>query len=240
MRQLVEALEAGADLPLPVIDRKSKRVVDGFHRLKAYRKVFGDDYSIEVEARSYDSDAAIFLDCVELNAGHGKQLSPFDRARILNRAAEFNLSVEQLAGALHLTTERANDLLLRKTAGANGSRVTLKHTLHHLAGGRLSKKQRAGNERAGGMNQLFYINQGDQPVRERFAGHRGREGDVGHLAAQGRPSMTKIDVGSGTDRALITHTPGGSTAEQAPSPPREKRQPGVPGPRSSVGGTHGE
>ena len=160
VKLLATALEAGAEFPRIIVEGKSLRVVDGFHRDKAYFRAFGPDHEIEVECRTYGSDAEMFLDCVELNAAHGKQLSPFDRARILIRADEFRITVDQLAGALHLTVDRAKDLMVRKTAMGNGSKpVVLKNTLKHLAGSRLSKKQKEGNDRAGGMNQLFYLNQ---------------------------------------------------------------------------------
>ena len=37
--------------------------------------------------------------------------------------------------------------------------VPLKHTIRHMAGKKLTKKQAVANKRLGGMNQMFYVNQ---------------------------------------------------------------------------------
>jgi len=159
VRSLVEALNAGVELPPIVIDKQSKRVVDGIHRVHSYRRVLDETATIEVIARNYASDAEMFLDAIQLNAGHGKRLSPFDKARAILRAEELKIEVDRIAGALHITIDRVGEIEIRKGARTNGQKIIIKNTLRHLAGGKLNKKQRVANDRAGGMFPLYYVNQ---------------------------------------------------------------------------------
>ena len=46
VNQMIEALTAGRELPPIIVDRKSLRVIDGFHRVKAYQRLHGPDAEI--------------------------------------------------------------------------------------------------------------------------------------------------------------------------------------------------
>lgn len=157
VRDLVDALQAGDELPPPIVCAQSKRVVDGFHRVRAQTRVLGPDGSIQVELRDYDDDGALFADAASLNARHGRRLTPYDHRRILAKAQELGRTVADVSEWLRVpvgTLER------RALAGAAGNRVVpLKRTVAHLDKQVLTPEQEKANERAGGMNQLFYINQ---------------------------------------------------------------------------------
>jgi hypothetical protein len=56
--RLVEALRAGETFPPVVADKASRRVVDGFHRIKAYIRAEGDEAKCAVEWRDYADDQA--------------------------------------------------------------------------------------------------------------------------------------------------------------------------------------
>lgn len=56
MRQLAESLQAGATLPPIVVERETSRVVDGFHRVEAHRRVYGREAMIEVIEKEYASE----------------------------------------------------------------------------------------------------------------------------------------------------------------------------------------
>jgi hypothetical protein len=160
VRLLRDALESGAVLPPVVVCRKSKRVVDGFHRMRAYRQYYDDDYDVSVDLRDYASDAEIFTDALRLNAHHGKGLSNFDRARAINQSLEFGLTCEAIGEILSLSVKRVEQLKLERAAKTSkGASVTLKSTARHLAGKKITKRQVAANEKASGMNQAFYVNQ---------------------------------------------------------------------------------
>lgn len=159
VNQMVEALRAGLELPPVVIDRKSKRVVDGFHRVRAYQKLYGLDAEIPVEVRDYKDDAEMFADAVRLNASHGRQLSPFDRARCIAKAEVLNLGLEVISSMLNMTAHSIAEMKAQRFATYKMAPLVLKRTTAHLAGKELTDDEVRYNVRAGGMHQTFYINQ---------------------------------------------------------------------------------
>ncbi len=159
IRAIVDALELGIKLPPVVIDRKSKRVVDGFHRVRAFLKFGGDEVEISVIEKVYKNDAAMFLDAMKYNASHGAKLDQADRVHCIIVAERLKISPEAMAGALHIAIDKLGNLAVDRIATCGSLRIPLTRTNRHMAGRRLSKKQRAANERSSGMNQQFYVNQ---------------------------------------------------------------------------------
>lgn len=159
VRQLVDALASGEELPPVIIDKKSKRVVDGFHRVKATLEHGGGDAEIEVIEKSYKDEAAIFLDAMRYNATHGAKLDPCDRTHCIIVAERLHIPLESVAGALHMPVEKLGDLRVSRTATAGGLTIPLKNTVRHFAGKNLTKRQNEANDKLSGMNQQFYANQ---------------------------------------------------------------------------------
>ena len=157
--QMIEALRAGRELPPVVIDRKSRRVVDGFHRVRAYQKLYGLDAEIPVEPKDYKDDAQMFADAVRLNANHGRQLSTYDRARCIARAESLKLEPEVISSMLNMTLERITEMKAERFATYKMEPRILKRTTAHLAGKELTDDEAEYNVKAGGMPQTFYINQ---------------------------------------------------------------------------------
>jgi hypothetical protein len=159
-----QAIKAGLKLPPIIIDKASKRIIDGMHRARAYRLEYGDDYKIQVEERTYDSEAAMFIEAMRLNAAHGRMLTTYDRAHCVLHAEQLKIEPEQIAEALHVTTEVIGKLRRDRTGrlhakAARGQSIPLKRTLRHKAGQQLTERQQAVNKKLGGMEQLFYANQ---------------------------------------------------------------------------------
>jgi hypothetical protein len=160
VKNLCNALEAGAELPPIVIDKKSKRVIDGFHRRKAHLQTFGDDAEVAVVEKSYKDDAAMFLDAVRYNGAHGAKLDPFDRARCTIIAERLSIPLDAVAGALNMPVDKLAALHTTRTAkDSGGLTIPIKRTFRHMAGRKLNKRQESANERSSGMNQVFYANQ---------------------------------------------------------------------------------
>lgn len=157
--QMLEALRAGRELPPVVIDRKSQRVVDGFHRVRAYQKLYGLDAEIPVELKDYKDDAQMFADAVRLNANHGRQLSTYDRARCIAKAESLKLEPAVISSILNMTLERITDMKAERFATYKMEPRVLKRTTAHLAGRELTDDEAEYNVKAGGMHQTFYINQ---------------------------------------------------------------------------------
>lgn len=167
---MAEAIRAGATLPPVIIDKKSKRVTDGFHRVRTYLRVYDPNHKIEVIEKSYRTDAAMFLDAMRYNASHGRMLSTFDRAHCILLGEQFGIEPDQIAGALQITmdavgklkADRVGTLRTRTVTSSGqrkGQRIPLKRTIRHMSGTTLTKAQYEANDKLSGMEQLFYVNQ---------------------------------------------------------------------------------
>ena len=160
IRELVRALEAGHTLPPVIAELGTRRQVDGIHRTAAVLRHFGADAEIEVQWRTYASDADLLEEAIRLNAGHGRRLAPYDKARCIALAEDIGLTPDRTAAAMGMTVERMDDLRLRKTAiGPGAGLIPIKATSVPYAGRPMSAAQVTGNHRAGGMGQTFYVNQ---------------------------------------------------------------------------------
>lgn len=157
---IANALQAGATMPPIVIEKKSHRIVDGAHRFKAYRRLYGDDVKISCVEKVYKSDRDLLLDCIRLNTAHGNNLTPFDRARCITLADKMGIDSELLAGAMNMTVTALDEMKVDRLASdPAGLHVPLKRTNRHMAGKTLTHRQMEANQRSSGMNQAMYANQ---------------------------------------------------------------------------------
>jgi len=159
VNEIIQALEAGVTLPPVVVDRKSRRLIDGFHRVRAHLRHFGSNAEILATMKTYGSEAEMYLEAIALNASHGAKLSPYDRARCVARSEELGISLEVVATALNTTLEKVTTIKAEKFATFNKEPRALKRTAVHLAGTELTSKQDEYVRKSGGMHQLFYVNQ---------------------------------------------------------------------------------
>lgn len=159
VRNLVDALASGAELPPVIIDKKSKRVTDGFHRTRAVLQHFGQDAEIDVIEKVYRDDAAMFIDAMRYNASHGAKLDPNDRTHCVLIAERLSIPLDAVAGALNMPVEKLGFLRTDRVAQSAGLSIPLKQTIRHMAGRKLNPRQVAANDKLSGMNQSFYANQ---------------------------------------------------------------------------------
>ena len=113
VERLAEAIESGADLPrivVGVIADSHYILVDGRHRMAAYRLIYGaakvHDRIVQVECRAYGARAELLLDAIRLNAEHGLGLSDGDIKRCVKMAGQLSIDPAALASALSLRVER--------------------------------------------------------------------------------------------------------------------------------------
>jgi len=158
---LIEALEAGTALPAIVVCKKTKKVVDGFHRIKAYLRVYGDNAEIDVRFKVYKGEKDLFVDAVRFNAAHGQALHRCDRVRCGQIAKRMRIGVDQIAEVLNIAIDQYRQLLKERSAKSASTKeeVALKNTIKHMAGQKLTKKQEEVNKKASGMNVSFHVNQ---------------------------------------------------------------------------------
>lgn len=157
--EIAEAISSGASMPPVVIDAKSKRVSDGFHRCRAYRRLYGESHEVECIEKDYRNDKELFLDAMRYNAAHGRALTQHDKVHCLLLAEKLKISSAMVAQALNITTDRIGQLRADRVGKVGGSPIALKQTIRHMSGKALTSEQAAANEKLSGMNQLFYVNQ---------------------------------------------------------------------------------
>ena len=157
--ELAQALRAGAVFPAVIIDRASRKIVDGVHRTEAARRVHGELALVEVEEREYESDAALFLAAVELNSRHGLRLTPFDQAKVITMSKDLQIDGGLLSQAMSVLADRVQRIESRKTAFADGKQVPIKGIAAHLRGSQLNPAQAASQRQAAGVSVPFLCRQ---------------------------------------------------------------------------------
>jgi hypothetical protein len=161
---LRKVLQSGTHLPEILIDAKTRRVVDGFNRKRAYEAEYGPNHSIRVISRHYPNEAAMIEDAVSRNASHGKGLTPFDRVYIaLRMRTIFKLTTERIAAAMHVTPDEVKELLANKSAKSTYSKgasvIPLKRTITHMKLDTLTPKQIEVNKHLSGQLPLRQVNE---------------------------------------------------------------------------------
>jgi hypothetical protein len=137
---LVYAIDAGAQLPPPVADKATMKIVDGFHRVRALRKRLGADAAVEVDLREFADEAAMLLESARLNSVHGLPLGRYDQRVVHVRAKELGAADEEIASALGVTVTRLLQISIKEAKSDRGQ-VALKRGTEHLGGAYLSDEQ---------------------------------------------------------------------------------------------------
>jgi hypothetical protein len=140
--RMKESLRSGFPLPPIIVDRKTLRIVDGFHRTQAVLSVFGDDAEIEAILKDYKNDAEMFLEAGATNHHHGLPMSPKDRAHFISVCRRMKIPWPAIAGALNMDQERVKAFVKARTAQAqNGETIALPAGAQHLAGKKLTSSE---------------------------------------------------------------------------------------------------
>lgn len=137
---LAYAHDAGSVLPPIVVDRKTRKIVDGFHRARALRKRLGKDASVPCVVREFADDAEMLLESARLNSGHGLPLGRHDQRVVVLRARQLGAQNEDIAAALGITPQRLTAIAIRVAQSDDGE-VPLKRGTEHLSGHYLNKDQ---------------------------------------------------------------------------------------------------
>ncbi|MCX7689082.1 MAG: ParB/RepB/Spo0J family partition protein [Fimbriimonadales bacterium] len=108
---LATAIRSGAQLPPIEVTRRGE-LLDGAHRLEAYRQVYSDDHVLEVRVLDLQDVAALEY-AASVNARHGLRLSAHDMARTIALLQEHGVTDERICKALSITRERLDSLVKR-------------------------------------------------------------------------------------------------------------------------------
>lgn len=154
---LVDAIECGEELPPITVAKEDKRVVDGFHRIRAFKKLGKD--TIEAFVKSYATEADLFADAVRLNRSHGRALDSYDIRRAIQRLLELGYVREAIADVVRIPAPRVDEMIRGFASNGGNNAVPLKRGLMHMAGKKLTKQQRRAVENYSGMEGTYHANQ---------------------------------------------------------------------------------
>jgi hypothetical protein len=152
------AMQAGGEFPPIIVDKLSKRIVDGWKRAKAALKIYGDGGEIEAELRSYKTEADLLFDAIAANTIHGQRIERYDLQRCVILGDQFGLDSDKLAAAMRVTPEHIDAIREKLRTTRAGDIVANKQVGQHLPQV-ITMKNREGLKNAGGGNQVFFINQ---------------------------------------------------------------------------------
>ena len=155
---LVDAIAAGATLPPMIVDGKSRRIVDGFHRAKAYEDLGIEE--VEVFLNDYATEAELFAEAVRRNAGHGRAFDNFDRRRAVLRLAEFGFTPDQIAEIAKVPLPRIDETQHITAVMPGGKVEIVKGGLRReLVGHKLTRAQEQLNSSWSGMQPSYHVRQ---------------------------------------------------------------------------------
>lgn len=128
---LAHHLRNGAIFPPVLADKKSKKIVDGFHRCRAYTRVYGPDCDIPCETMVFKNEAEMFVESLRRNGTHGKPLSTVDRIMSVNRGQQLGVSLEVIASVLNIEPVRLGAKTeLRTVRGPGGEVIVIKAAMN--------------------------------------------------------------------------------------------------------------
>ena len=157
--RLMDALAAGNELPPIIVDRKSRRVVDGVHRYTATHRTQGDGATIAVIRRTYADETALILEAIALNSRHGVPMESIDQRHCIQLATQWKVPLDRLAVAMAMPLDRLE--VMRRDSFATGpdGLVILKvPTRSKFKGGKMTRRQVAVNDKLLGMQPTYYPN----------------------------------------------------------------------------------
>src|SRR5262249_31866381 len=164
IRELEHAMEGGSVLPPITVAHGSNIIVDGAHRVNAYRNQGRTE--IPAIVKEYRDDAELWRDAIALNAGVGLKLGVKDQLRILDISARLGIEETELSKLLKTSLEHLRKIKPRYATVQDAMddvgklrRVGLKGSSRHLAGQTITSEQAAAIGRAPGPSYLLLVNQ---------------------------------------------------------------------------------
>jgi hypothetical protein len=192
VRSLAQAIASGAELPDLIAEKETGRIVDGFHRCRAYERM--KHPVAAVQWWHYDNKAEMIQHAVSLNSTHGLHLSEADKRRAVVLLKDNGLNTESIAATLHVTPSRVLKLFT-EVAYVGGSTVAinaetrevvpLKRSVLSLAGRELSWQEVEAVRSAPGTTyalivrqlsdalRLGFIDRGDEKIMDALVALRG-------------------------------------------------------------------
>ncbi len=166
---LCEALRAGATLPPIIVDKRSMSVVDGYHRVRAWRRVNGKDSLIPAEVVDYPDNMAMLIDATRRNAAHGRVLDAQDKVHVVRMMRDAGVAYTTIAEVLQITetaaesyNARVAEVVRRPTYNSTletKQYVPLKASVSHFAGRTMTPEQAEAHKSAPGTSYMLLVRQ---------------------------------------------------------------------------------
>jgi hypothetical protein len=164
IRQMCDSIEGGETLPPIVVEKKSKRIVDGVHRYHAALRRGAK--RIDCVLKTYASEVDLFREAVMLNTGIGLKLGTDDTLKVIEIAERLDLKEIDISSMLrtsiaHLRMIKPRFGTVEETvAGVKQlRRVPLKGSIRHMAGEQITPDQAKAIESAPGQSYLLSVRQ---------------------------------------------------------------------------------
>jgi len=152
--RLAQAIEAGATVPPITIESDTKRLVDGWHRLNAFKRLGLE--SIDATVKKYASDAELFADAVRLNISHGEHLDQYSVRNAIIRLQQYGLQRAEISEIVRLPIAKIEKIERGFAISDTGRPVALKSGMEHFRGETLKPEQQQMNRDYSGPKAVFH------------------------------------------------------------------------------------
>lgn len=130
-----KAMESKAKFPPIVVASFENKliVVDGFHRLEAYKR--NKETHLEVELLEGLDKHQIFIEAVKRNIGHGRQFNSQERTRIILTLEKWEVSQEKISEIIRIPLDDLKPFVAKRITRITETQeqIPLKSLLKHLS-----------------------------------------------------------------------------------------------------------
>lgn len=121
-----QAMRAGAIFPRVFVGRFKGKLylVDGWHRVKALGLLKRN--KVKAVVKSYRSKKKLFLDAIERNVSHGKQLSMQEKVSLIDRLQRMNFKRVEISKIVRIPIDKIGRFTSRIMRGPAGEVIYLK------------------------------------------------------------------------------------------------------------------
>jgi len=92
-----QAYRSGADMPLPIIEEGTLKIVSGNHRVTAMIMEYGEERTIDVILKKYKTKKEMLIDFTKENCTHGVPFSGFQKKTLISVLINEGLSTDEIA-----------------------------------------------------------------------------------------------------------------------------------------------
>lgn len=163
LAKLRDILKSGRSFNTPmIVDSKSLRITNGFHRSRAFLDVFGDDVEAEVILRDYADETAMRIDSARQANSGDLQLTPKDKVHFALGMRRDRVPWPLIADALDMDVERVRKLVEgRSITTQDGVRIAVSAAVaplaEHLEGRKADSEQEHFARTANGSPPAMHV-----------------------------------------------------------------------------------